>query len=145
MTTLRRVRLILLPLYLSPTTALSCEDISATNAWIKEPPPVARVAAGYVELKHSGRNPVTIEKIESSCCAKVLMHETVADGDHVHMSHVRTLELAPDDVISFVPGGRHLMLMDPTAPLVDGAVVELEFFCTGGGSFRTDFDIVNVR
>ncbi len=130
---------------LGPPAVQSCDDIRLTDAWIREPPPVSKVAAGYLRMENLGRETVVIDRIESSCCARIAMHETITDGDRTRMAAIETLKLEPQDVASFVPGGAHLMLISPSTPMHHGQRLELEFFCRDGGSFRADFDVLTVR
>ena len=66
--------------------ALACTNIEVLHAWIREPPPVAQVAAGYFTMKNKGGTQASIERVESSCCASVAMHQTQVSGDRIRMS-----------------------------------------------------------
>ncbi len=124
---------------------VSCDDILATDAWVREPPPVAKVAAGYLRLENTGDHPVAINRIESDCCTRIALHETTLDGDRVRMTRTEALELAPLEAAVLTPGGAHLMLIAPIEPIRHGDVVPIEFSCAGGGTFRVDFDVMKNR
>jgi copper(I)-binding protein len=49
------------------------------------------------------------------------------------------LRVAPDSVATLKPGGMHLMLMQPRAPLKAGSKVVVEFALADGGTLRGDF------
>lgn len=129
----------------SARSVMSCDDIVATNGWIREPPPVATVAAGYLQLENRGDQTIIIDSVESSCCASAAMHETVVDGDQMRMSAIEALILPPHGTAEFVPGGAHLMLNSPSTPIRHGQVIELIFYCSTGGSFRVKFDVLADR
>lgn len=144
MNTCSRFKLIAITLAGMPGIALACEGLSATGAWVREPPPVANVAAGYVSLANIGDAPLKIERIESDCCGSVMMHDTISDGDLVHMSHLGSLSLAVGETVQFAPGGKHLMLMAPRHPLRDGDSIALDFVCTDDGTSRIEFQIRQI-
>jgi copper(I)-binding protein len=125
--------------------ATACDGLSATGAWIREPPPVASVAAGYVSLKNTGDNPLSIEHIESDCCGSIMMHDNVNDGDRVRMVHLDSLRLAAGETVEFTPGAKHLMLMAPRKPLRDGDSLVLNFVCGDGTTTRVEFAVVKVQ
>ena len=49
------------------------------------------------------------------------------------------LRIAPDGVATLKPGGMHLMLMQPRAPLKAGSKVVVEFALKDGGTLRGEF------
>ncbi len=123
-------------------TATACDGLSASGAWVREPPPVAKVAAGYVFLANTGDKPFTIERIASDCCDSIMMHDTIKNGDRVRMSHLDSLRLEAGGTAQFAPGGKHLMLMTPGRALRHGDAVSLDFICTDGGSTRIEFEVL---
>jgi len=130
---------------LVPREALPCNGIELLHGWVREPPPIAKVAAGYFTLENIGMRAATIERIEISCCAKVVMHQNITIGDQVRMSHMSKLVVPAQKTTSFTPGGAHLMLIGPNRPLRHGSTVELDFFCADGGALSTVFDVVSDR
>jgi len=125
-----------------PRTGFSCGSIEVLDAWIREPPPVVGVAAGYFTLKNNGSTSAVIERIESSCCAEVAMHQVLGVRDQKHMTPMPKLLIPPNKIASFTPGNAHLMLVSPTEPLLRGQSVELSFICSDGTSLQADFAVV---
>jgi protein SCO1/2 len=105
------------------------EGVSVRGAWIREAPPGATVMAGYLELRNGTSRPQVLIAASSSGFADVMMHRTVLKDGIASMEHLSQVELAPDAILSFVPGGHHLMLMRPKRVLRagDSVVVKLEF------------------
>ncbi len=145
MTACRLVMFLALVVSLPAHAATTCDALTATGAWVREPPPVANVAAGYVSLTNTGNGPLTVARIESDCCGSVMMHDTVSDGDRVRMMHLDSLHLGAGETVDFVPGGKHLMLMAPRKPLRAGESLGLDFICDDGGTRRIAFDIMKAR
>jgi hypothetical protein len=116
---------------LATVPALGCDGLVVDAAWVREPPPGADVAAGYVRLTNRGTAPLTIDAVKSACCGHVMVHRTVQDGDSLRMVHVDRLALAPGETVTLAPGGAHLMLMGFAAPLTAGDSVTFSFACGG--------------
>ena len=116
---------------LAAAPAAACEGLVVEDAWVREPPPGADVAAGYVRLSNRSAAPLTIDAVKSTCCSHVMVHRTVRDGDSARMVHVDRLALAPGETMTLAPGGAHLMLMGFSAPLSAGNSVTFSFACGG--------------
>jgi copper(I)-binding protein len=69
------------------------------------------------------------------------LHETrIVDG----VSRMRTLpelRIVPDGAAVLKPGGMHLMLMQPHAPLKEGSRVVVEFTLKDGGVLRGELEV----
>ncbi len=125
--------------------ALACTNIEVLHAWIREPPPVAQVAAGYFTMKNKGGTQASIERVESSCCASVAMHQTQVSGDRIRMSPMDKLVVPAHATTSFNPGGAHLMLIAPSRPLRHHETVDIEFYCAQGDPLIVEFEVVTAR
>ncbi|MBI4692781.1 MAG: copper chaperone PCu(A)C [Gammaproteobacteria bacterium] len=116
---------------LATAPALACDGLVVDEAWVREPPPGAEVAAGYVRLTNRGAAPLAIDAVTSPCCGHVMIHRTEQHGDSLRMVHVDRLALAPGEAVTLAPGGAHLMLMGLAAPLTAGNGVRFSFACGG--------------
>ncbi len=106
---------------IAPTATLRAE-----GGWIRAAPPDAPVRAGYLELINDGKRRVVLNKATSPAFGAVEIHE-MRDIDGVaRMRRVMQLELPPGQRVALAPGGLHLMLFRPNAPLDVGAVVDIE-------------------
>lgn len=130
---------------LFPLGALSCPSIDITDAWIREPPPMSNVAAGYFNAINTGSKEHTITSIKSSCCASLAMHKTSIENGRATMQHLNSLAIAPAETVNFAPNGAHLMLVGPTAPIQSTEIVEIEFVCADGTSTRADFKVLRDK
>ena len=128
-----------------PRSALSCRNIEVLLGWVREPPPVAQVAAGYFTIKNKGDTQASIERVESSCCASVAMHQTKVSGDQARMSHMDKLVVPGHTTTAFNPGEAHLMLIAPSSPLLHGGTVDIKFFCAQGDPLIVEFDVLTAR
>lgn len=109
--------------------ALACEDLQAERAWIREAPPGARVMAGYVSLRNTGREALRIVGFRSAAFESVEIHRTVMVNNQMQMLHESDIVLKPGEEKWLAPGGFHLMLFKPRQPLAAGAKASIEFAC----------------
>jgi len=123
--------LTLLALLLPAPVALACAELEISRAWVREPPPGAPGTAAYFLIRNAGSQPVVLQGWSSPGFAHVMLHETVMNGERAEMRHQEALELAPGGAAELRPGGLHLMLMQPGAPLSAGQVVTVDFSCNG--------------
>ena len=74
--------------------------------------------------------PVSIIAIRSDAFASVEIHQTITQDGMMRMEPVPTLKIEPDSTVQLVPGGLHLMMMNPTNPTKPGdslkIVIELD-------------------
>ena len=95
--------------------------------------PGSHAAVGYLSLHNHSDAPLTIDNISSSGFAAVQMHETVIDDGVASMQPLPSVTIEPGSSVNFVAGGKHLMLMQPTADMAAGSNVMLEIQYDSGG------------
>jgi copper(I)-binding protein len=114
--------------------------LQVERAWIRTAPPNAPVMAGYAWLRNASDAPLELAALRSPAFGAVELHE-MRDVDGVMRMRPLRLKLAPDERTELAPGGTHLMLMRPTAPLAAGARVTIEF-CFGDGTVQpVEFEV----
>lgn len=104
------------------------EELLVREAWIREGPPVAKSLAGYMRLENTGLQAKTIVAVEATGFASAMLHQSRMEGDMAMMEHLDSVTILPGQVLDFVPGQRHIMLMMPQAPLKAGDSVEMTLF-----------------
>ena len=112
------------------TATMEKDGVKATveirDAWCRPSPNGATVGACYATIKASTANRLTGAATPQA--AEVQIHDVVMEGGMMKMNALPDgLPLAPDEEVKLAPGGKHLMLMELTGPLVDGAAVALTF------------------
>ncbi|MDE2149320.1 MAG: copper chaperone PCu(A)C [Gammaproteobacteria bacterium] len=115
-------------LCLTAAAARATAPLSVTGAWIRLLPG-GLPAGGYFTLRNDGDHPVKLIGAKSPAYGSVMLHRSLQSQGESGMVGVDTLTVPAHGQIRFAPGGYHLMLMQPRAPLeVGGAVtVALEF------------------
>jgi periplasmic copper chaperone A len=121
-----------------PACARDCAP-TVREGWVRLPPVAMPMMAGFGRIENRCSTPITIVGVSSPAFADVSLHETRIVGGVSRMRAVAELRVGPDDAAMLKPGGLHLMLMQPHAPLQAGSKVVIEFALKGGGTLRGEF------
>ncbi|NDK38828.1 copper chaperone PCu(A)C [Pseudoxanthomonas gei] len=98
-----------------------------TQGWVRLPPVAMPMMAGFGRITNPCRMPMVIVSASSAAFGEVTLHETRNIDGVNRMRQVERLRVAPDDSVTLEPGGLHLMLMQPRAPLKEGSKVVVNF------------------
>lgn len=115
------------------------------EGWIRLTPGGMPMHAGFARIENRCGTPVRIVGVSSPAYGSVELHESRIEGGISRMRPVPELRIAPDRTAVLKPGGLHLMLMQPTAPLKAGSRVAVEFRLGGGGALRGEFEVRDPR
>jgi copper(I)-binding protein len=97
------------------------------DGWVRLPPATMPMMAGFGRIANPCPTPVVIVSVSSPAFGEVSLHETrIVDGVS-RMRELEQLRITPDGAATFKPGGMHLMLMQPRAPLKEGSKVVVVF------------------
>ena len=97
--------------------------------------------AGYLELRNTGGESIVVVGFSSPDFDRIHMHDTVHEGGMARMVSLEELEVMPGEMVSFQPGGRHLMLLDPKRALEKGDSVRIDMQ-TNLGERRLEFAVI---
>ena len=121
-----------------PACARECAP-QVRDGWLRLPPGRMPMLAGFGRIENTCAVPVTIVGVSSPAFADTSLHETrIVDGVS-RMRALPELRIAPGNAATLKPGGMHLMLMQPRAPLKPGSKVAVEFALKDGGTLRGEF------
>ena len=111
------------------------------DGWIRLVPGGMAMQAGFGRIDNHCPMPATIVGASSPAYGSVEVHESkVVDGIN-RMRPVPELRIAPDGAAVLQPGGLHLMLMQPKAPLKEGSRVAIEFKLKDGRMLLGEFEV----
>lgn len=103
-----------------------CAEVAVSEPWSRATVPSARTAAVFATVTNSGTQDRAITAATSPACARVELHTHVIDADGTAaMVPQERIPLPAGAEVLLKPGGLHLMLIDLTAPLVQGQQVEI--------------------
>ena len=133
------IALLLLALTL-PACARDCAP-QVKDGWIRLIPGGMPMHAGFGRIDNACPMPATIISASSPAYASVELHESkVVDGIN-RMRQLPELRITPEGAATLKPGGLHLMLMQPNAPLKEGSKVAIEFKLKDGRSVLGEFEV----
>ncbi len=113
--------------------------LEASQAWIRAAPPGAMMLAGYAVLRNSGNAPLTIVGAQSADFGGISLHESIEENGVEHMRPLGKFQIASGASVSFAPGGKHFMLMQPGRELTAGDVVRIHIATEAGDGASVDF------
>jgi len=125
----------------SSTSAHAAGRLEASAAWIRAAPPGSVMLAGYLRLRNSGDVPLTVVGADSAAFRSVSMHQSVEENGVERMRPLAKFVIAPGDSVTFAPGGKHLMLMQPVRQLKSGDAVRIHIATESGEGADADFTL----
>lgn len=115
--------------------------LEASAAWIRTAPPGSMMLGGYLSLRNSGDAPLTVVGAESATFRSVSMHQSVEENGVERMRPLAKFAIAPGESVTFAPGGKHLMLMQPVRQLKFGDAVRIHIATDSGEGASADFAV----
>ncbi len=106
--------------------------VSVTDVRILAPMPGSSAGVAYFKVENRGDAEITITAIDSPQFEDVQMHETTIEDGVSRMRQIESVHVGASSSTDFVPGGKHLMLMQPSTNVLPGSLVELEFHYDSG-------------
>ena len=104
----------------------SSNNLTASDAWIRIPPPGMHMLAAYGEFNNNSEQAIEISSATSDSFKSVGMHETVITDGISRMVAQESVVIEAGETVTFEPGGLHFMLMSPTyKELPETADIEL--------------------
>lgn len=101
------------------------------NAKIFAPLKGSNATAGYVDIKNTTDNEVEISLKEVEKFKAAETHETVEEAGKMSMKKVESFKIPSKGTLTLKPGGRHLMLFDPTDSISAGSNLIVKFLVNG--------------
>lgn len=143
---MNRISAALLSVFLAassaPALARDCAP-QVREAWIRLVPGGMPMQAGFGRIENRCPAPIAVVAASSPAYGSVELHETrIVDGVS-KMRAVPELRIAADGAATLKPGGLHLMLMQPHAPLKAGSKVAVEFELADGRKILGEFEVRN--
>lgn len=127
----------------APTLAGTPADTSlrVENAWIREAPPSVDVMGGYARLCNDADEAITLTQLSSDVFGEIQMHISREVDGQATMERLQTVEIGPHDCVDFAPGGRHLMLFEPTHAMRAGDRAVLTLGFANGKHMDVEFSV----
>ncbi|MDX1669068.1 MAG: copper chaperone PCu(A)C [Limnobacter sp.] len=103
---------------------MSASELHIMQAWVRPTVPAQKSTGGYMQVMAHADG--SIVGATSEFADRTEVHEMSMDGDIMRMSKVESIPMEEGDVISFEPGGYHVMFMGLKQPIEKGQEVSFE-------------------
>jgi copper(I)-binding protein len=117
------------------------QDLAFEAAWVRALPPGMKMTAGFGLLRNDSAETIELSGFTSPQFGDVSLHRTELVDGVSRMREVPSLNLAPGESLALEPGGYHLMLMMPVAPIALGERVTLDISADDGRLFRFELPV----
>lgn len=98
------------------------------DGWVRLPAMAnAPMAAGFGTLENPCKADAEIIAVQSPRFAGASMHQSMVMDGMAMMHELSALQIPAGKSVELKPGSYHLMLMKPSAPLVDGEKIAVSF------------------
>ena len=112
---------------LGDVVAIDASDaVIVEEAWSRSTPEGLNGAI-YFDLLNRTMEDDRLVEVLTAVAGTAEIHETTRDGDMMRMNHLPDgIEVPARDIVSFAPGGLHIMLLQLVEPLEEGKSFEIE-------------------
>lgn len=116
--------------------------IEIGQPWAPATPPVARVGAGYATIINRAELPDRLLGAETPTAGRVEVHQMGHDNGQMTMRPLPGgAEIPAGGVLELQPGGVHLMFMELSQPLTQGATIPVTLEFQQAGRIEAQFTI----
>lgn len=133
-----------LAIFLSAAPALAT-PLAVSSGWVRESIPGQAVTAAYPRIANAGDSICSLTAVSSEVAARVEIHQHLHSDGQMRMRKLDSLDIPPQGVQLFEPGGLHLMLMDLRRPLVQGESVAFTFASRNCGDFSASLPVKSTK
>ncbi len=141
-------RLLVAAVISSAVLMSSCADAGGSaceprveQGWVRLVPGGMPMHAGFGRIANQCDAPAVVTGARSPSYGSIELHETRNVDGMMQMRQIKELRIAAKDAATMKPGGLHLMLMEPKAPLKAGDRVTIVFTLAGGGEVTSEFAV----
>lgn len=139
-TALLTLAAIALPMSLAAET-FTVGDLAVTEVVAKTTPATAISGAGYLSIMNSGQTADRLIAVEAAF-PRVMIHDTRVENDIATMFHVDAVDIAPGEMVTFAPGGKHIMFMGLDGdPFEEGEEIPARLIFENAGALDVMFTV----
>lgn len=110
----------------TPSPATTPGVLAVVDAWARAVPVADGNSAAYMTILNGLDTDVTLTDAASSISGMVQLHETTSNDGVMSMNHAPDGWVIPaGGTLTLAPGGKHVMIMNLSAPLAAGEEIDL--------------------
>ena len=129
---------------LSACSVQATHPISISDGYARATFPMAQSAALYFTLHNESETPTKITgvSVSSDIASDAQIHTTEMNDDMMRMREVKEgIVIAPNDSLSFAPGGYHVMLLGLEKGLAEGSSVSLTLSFDNAADYTAELPV----
>jgi len=115
--------------------------LQVRHPWTRATPPGAEVAAGYLEIRNSSREPDRLIGASTPVGERVELHVMAHEKAIMKMREVKRFEVPARKRLFLRPGGSHLMIVGLRKPFVKGQRIPLTLRFERGGDVHVELEV----
>ena len=116
-------------------------DLEVDAAWARASIGTSRPGAAYFTVRNLGDEADRLTGLSSPVSAMPMLHETTLSEGVSRMAHVEAAEIPAGGELTLEPGDMHVMLMELTTPLKEGATFPLTLTFEAGGEITVEVPV----
>jgi copper(I)-binding protein len=125
-------------------TSAGAAEVQISDAWIRALP-APSPSGGYFTIRNTGKSELTLIGAKSPGCGMLMLHRSKEMGGMSSMEDVSSVPVPAGGEVRFVPGGYHLMCMDPTAAIKPGGSVPVTLQFSDKTDATANFAVKNAQ
>ena len=105
--------------------------VTVSGCWVRLLP--GNLPSGaYFDVTNTGGTAIELEGVDSDAFGMAMLHRSQSNGSTSTMEMVKSATVPANGTLKFAPGGYHVMLEQPKAPLKVGSTIALTFSFSNG-------------
>jgi len=121
--------------------ARAAEGIQISEARLMAPIPGQKVSAAYLRLTNASGRDMQLVGVESAHAERIELHSYANRDGLMRMVRLDSLPLAAGEVLTFRPGGNHLMVFAPDIAAIQSGQFAMTFQFADGATLETDLPV----
>ncbi len=109
--------------------------IAVTDSWAPSMPPNAPTGAIYLTIENGTGEEDRLVDVTTDRCDTTELHDTQIDENRIMRMRIagpKLLTIPQGDTLEMMPGGLHVMCLDPPTPFEAGQTLDLEVTMANG-------------
>ena len=116
-------------------------DLEIDAAWARASIGTSRPGAAYFTVRNLGDEADRLTGLSSPVSAMPMLHQTTLSEGISRMAHMEAAEIPAGGELTLEPGDMHVMLMELTTPLKEGATFPLTLTFEAGGEITVEVPV----
>ena len=120
--------------------------VEITDSWAPSTPPNAPAAVIYLTIANGTGATDRLTDVTTDRCGTIELHATQIDENRImrmRLAEPELLEIPSGDTLKMLPGGLHVMCIDPPTPFQVGETLDLTVTLLNAGEFAISTPIEN--